>query len=241
VFSREHRIADTLQRAALPGTLPQVDGLAIDAVYEAGSGEAQIGGDWYDAFVLRDERVVISIGDVSGSGVGAAATMGAARQMIRGLAQIVDNPVEILNAVDRAFRIESGNSIITAFVGFLAADRRRLTYASAGHPAPFVRHADGSIIALAAPDLPIGLRDDIAGEAAEAELAPGSVVVLYTDGLTEATRDPIEGERRLVAALSRADFAAQPRKAAYLYSQVLDVRPNDDVALLVVELLRAPR
>jgi serine phosphatase RsbU (regulator of sigma subunit) len=236
VFSREHRIADTLQLAALPGTLPVFAGLAIDAVYEAGSDEAQIGGDWYDAFALDDGRVVISIGDVSGTGVVAAAAMGAARQMIRGLAQTLENPVAVLNAVDRAVRAESGSAIVTAFVGFLDVGHRRLSFASAGHPAPFVRHADGRIQTLWAPDLPIGLRDGTTSEPAQVALDEGSIVVLYTDGLTEATRDPIEGEERLQAALRDDAFAAETRKALFLYERVLSRRAKDDVALLVIEL-----
>jgi Stage II sporulation protein E (SpoIIE)/PAS fold len=239
VFSREHRIADTLQRAALPGTLPDFPDLAIDAFYEAGSDEAQIGGDWYDAFALGDGRIVISIGDVSGTGVVAAAAMGGARHMIRGLAQTLDDPVAVLDAVDRALRIENGSLIVTAFVGFLSADHRRLSYASAGHPPPFARHADGSIELLWAPDLPIGLRQPDSAAPAEIGLDEGSVVVLYTDGLTEANRDPIEGEARLRAALSDAAFADHPRKAAFLYGRVLTGPAKDDVALLVIELRKA--
>jgi serine phosphatase RsbU (regulator of sigma subunit) len=239
VFSREHRIADTLQHAALPGTLPVFAGLVIDAVYEAGSDEAQIGGDWYDAFALDDGRVVISIGDVAGTGVVAAAAMAAARQMIRGLAQTLENPVDVLNAVDRAVRAESGSAIVTAFVGFLDPGHRRLTFASAGHPAPLVRHAGGGIEALWAPDLPIGLRDGATGDPAAIALDEGSVVVLYTDGLTEATRDPLEGEELLRAALGAGAFAAQPRKALFLYDRVLSTRAKDDVALLVIELRKS--
>ena len=236
VYNREHRIADTLQRAALPGTLPVFAGLLIDAVYEAGSDEAQIGGDWYDAFALEDGRVVISIGDVSGTGVVAAATMGAVRQMIRGLAQTLDNPVAILNAVDRALRTESASAIVTAFVGFIDPHHRWLAFGSAGHPPPFIRHADGRIETLWAPDLPIGLRDGTTADPAVVRLEEGSVVVLYTDGLTEATRDPLEGEERLRAALRDDAFSTQPRKALFLYDRVLSRRAKDDVALLVIEL-----
>jgi serine phosphatase RsbU (regulator of sigma subunit) len=240
IFGREHRIADTLQHAALPGTLPHFDGLTIDAVYEAGSDEAQIGGDWYDAFAVGDGRVLISIGDVSGTGVVAAAAMGAVRQMIRGLAQTVEDPAAVLDAVDRAIRVDGGNAIVTAFVGFLTAGYRRLSFASAGHPPPFVRRADGRIDVLWAPDLPIGLRDGAPGEPGHIRLDEGSAVILYTDGLTEATHDPVEGEERLLAALADPAFAGHPRKAKFLYDRVLPRRAKDDVALLVIEVLKSP-
>jgi serine phosphatase RsbU (regulator of sigma subunit) len=182
--------------------------------------------------------VVISIGDVSGSGVVAAAAMGAARQMIRALTQTLADPVDVLNAVDRAFRVEEASPIITAFVGLLSADYERLSYASAGHPAPFVRTGDGRIEALWAPDLPIGLRDERTGSGAWTALDKGSIVVLYTDGLTEATRDPLAGEARLKAALAAPGFVGSRRKAKYVYERLLDRRPDDDVAILVIEVLR---
>ncbi|MDB5043184.1 MAG: multi-sensor signal transduction histidine kinase, partial [Candidatus Eremiobacteraeota bacterium] len=75
LYEHERRIARRLQDAALPHTLPNIPGIAFDAFYRAGSDQAQIGGDWYDAVRLPDGRVVLSIGDVSGSGLDAAVTM----------------------------------------------------------------------------------------------------------------------------------------------------------------------
>ncbi|HET7815656.1 MAG TPA: ATP-binding protein, partial [Candidatus Baltobacteraceae bacterium] len=100
-YDREHRVADSFQRASLPPTLPSVPGVKFDAVYVAGSSEAQVGGDWYDAVRLLDGRLVVSIGDVAGSGLGAAVTMGNMRQIIRGIAQVHADPSLMLDAADR--------------------------------------------------------------------------------------------------------------------------------------------
>ncbi len=84
-----------------PARLPQVAGLQFDALYEPGRAEAQVGGDWYDAFRLLDGRVVISIGDVVGNGLAAATAMAEVRQSIRGAAAINPDPALLLDAADR--------------------------------------------------------------------------------------------------------------------------------------------
>ena len=88
LFERERRAAESFQEASLPAKLPQPPGLILDAFYAPGRAEAQVGGDWYDALRLVDGRVVFSIGDVAGSGLEAAVTMGNMRQIIRGIAQV---------------------------------------------------------------------------------------------------------------------------------------------------------
>src|SRR4029077_6458847 len=97
-YEREHAIAQTLQRAFLPATLPPVGRLNFDAVYAASTAGLEVGGDWYDAFGLPDGRCVISIGDVCGHGLNAAALMGKMRLTLRTLALIKQDPLGILNA-----------------------------------------------------------------------------------------------------------------------------------------------
>ena len=105
-FDREHRASQAFQEAALPSTLPIVPGLAFDAVYRAADHDVMVGGDWYDAFRIDDGRIVMSVGDVMGSGLSAAVTMNAVRQSVRGAAQLFPDPIAILNAADRALRSE---------------------------------------------------------------------------------------------------------------------------------------
>ncbi|HEY4439602.1 MAG TPA: SpoIIE family protein phosphatase [Candidatus Elarobacter sp.] len=234
VYERERRVARSFQEAALPTTLPAGDDFAFHAIYEAGRAEALIGGDWYDAFRLIDGRIVVSIGDVAGSGLHAAVTMASVRQAIRGVAQVHADPDLMLEAADRALRAEAPDRFVTAFVGVLDPLTSTLTYRSAGHPPPLLRRADGALGYLDLPGLPLGLHEREDSETPSVTLEPGSLLVLYTDGLIESTRDVLEGERRVFAALAIPDVldARDPSKA--LHDTVLADGSHDDVAILTI-------
>ena len=237
---REHRALVAFQNAALPKSLPQVPGLHFDAIYEAAGEDALVGGDWYDAFRLPDARIVVSVGDVMGSGLEAAVTMAAARQAIRGAAQVFPEPAAVLDAADRALRSEQPDRVVTAFLGIIDPLTRTLWYASAGHPPPLLRYADGTIIELDAPDLPLGLRSEHESETDLAIVLPeGSMLVLYTDGLTESTRDVFAGYDRLRAALNSSDIRTSQAPAAAIRRAVLDT-VNDDIAVLTVSIGALP-
>ena len=233
---REREASLAFQNAALPQMLPTLAGMTFNAMYEAAGEDALVGGDWYDAFRLPDGRVVISVGDVIGNGLAAAVTMSAARQAIRGAAQVFPEPAAVLDAADRALRSEQPDRIVTAFLGILDPLTLTLTYASAGHPPPLLRCADASVVELAGSDLPLGLREyGRLGGDVDIVLPERALLVLYTDGLTESTRDVIEGERRLRAALARPDVYDAPNPAIAIRRAVLS-EAGDDVAILTVRL-----
>ncbi len=118
-YAREHRVATSFQRAALDEDVPDVPGLRFSVLYHAAQSEASVGGDWYDAFRLPDGRVVLSVGDVAGSGLEAAVTMASVRQSIRTAVLINPDPKAVLDAVDRIVRAMGHNRFVTAFVGVL--------------------------------------------------------------------------------------------------------------------------
>jgi PAS domain S-box-containing protein len=240
-YAREHRVADRLQRASLPASLPRVAGIVLDAVYQAGQSEAQIGGDWYDAFELDDGRLIVGVGDVMGSGLEAAVTMGAVRQAIRGAAEVHPDPVSILNAADRTLRKTQPDGLVTAFLGIIDPATGAIIYASAGHPPPFVRRADGAVERLTSGGVPLGLRGDAPPETVSvAHLEDDALLVLYTDGLTEAQRDIDVGEARLGAALGRIVTSEHPAEA--LRNDVLGneaPEQRDDIAILTIRLTAA--
>jgi serine phosphatase RsbU (regulator of sigma subunit) len=205
-------------------------------MYEASGEDVLVGGDWYDAFRLPDGRVVVSVGDVIGNGLDAAVTMAAVRQAIRGAAQVFPAPAAVLDAADRALRSEQPDRIVTAFVGILDPLTLAFSYASAGHPPPMLRLPDGSLSELVAVDLPLGLRNEHGvGENVTVVLPEGSLLVLYTDGLTESTRDVLEGERRLREALARDDLHGSDSAATTIRRAVLGVA-TDDVAIFTVSI-----
>jgi len=230
-YERERRVATTFQEAALVPSLPEIPGLTFEAIYEAAMLEATVGGDWYDAFRLPDGRVVVSIGDVAGKGLQAAVAMASVRQSIRTAALINPEPEAVLNAVDRIVRAIGQAQFVTAFVGVLDPVSFEFTFASAGHPPALLRDADGLMTLLAEGDLPLGLRGRCDEAARTIEIAPGSVLLCYTDGLTEFDRDPIDGELRVRDAFARATGNV----AREIYASISQGRPaHDDVAILAV-------
>ncbi len=236
LFARERQIAAAFQSAALPVSLPDVPGLALDAVYEPGSSESLVGGDWYDALRLRDGRLVVSVGDVAGSGLEAAVIMSGMRQAVRTVAHVYADPVMILDAADRTLKNEHPEQVVTAFVGVFDPVTHELTYALAGHPPPLVRRAGGALDVLSIPELPLGLRTRAdADDSRTVRLEPGDLLVLYTDGVTEATHDVLEGERRLHAAVAAVDPAG-PHPARAIAAEVLPEHASDDVAILTLHV-----
>lgn len=233
LLERERRIATTFQDAVLPRSLPQCVGLRFDALYEAGREEARVGGDWYDAFTLLDGRIVISVGDVSGSGLAAATLMAEARQTMRGAAAVNADPAVMLEAADRVFRTAGDDRFATAWIAVVDPMNFSLVYANAGHPAPLLKLPDGSLEALGGAGMPLGLRefDDALSSYAHV-IAAGSSLVLFTDGLIEVRRDAIGGQAKLESLLSTApSLSARAIRDAFLDGE----GAHDDVAILVVD------
>lgn len=236
-FERELRVARTLQAAALPQTLPDVAGLRFDTYYRAGRSESLIGGDWYDAIVTADGTVVVSVGDVVGSGLTAAVRMNMLRHVLRAAAQVSTEPAAMLDLADRLLRGEDRDAIVTAFVAVIAVGQRTIRYASAGHVPALLRDADGTITPLFGAGPPLGCGDLATAETYEAALAPGSCVLLYTDGLIEWSRDVIEGEEHLRRAFSALALDALEHPAQTLVERVLATQvARDDIAALTVRL-----
>jgi sigma-B regulation protein RsbU (phosphoserine phosphatase) len=172
--------------------------------------EAEIGGDYYDLFAARDGMTVMAIGDVCGKGVHAATKTSMIKYSLRGLVAAGATPSEVLTELNRLVSSSGDPSdIVTAWVGFLDADRRVLTYADGGHPPALVRRATGHGFERLGPTGPLlGAIDDAPYEAARIELEPGDLIVLYTDGVTEARRSGrFFGEGRLMRAIRSAPTA----------------------------------
>lgn len=235
LYEREREVAAEFQRAALPISLPQLAGIRFTGIYVPASDRELLGGDWYDALRLSDGRIVVSIGDVAGSGLAATVIMSSMRQVIRGVAQVYADPIAMLDAADRTLKTEHPDTFVTAFVGIFDPVARTLTYASAGHPPPLVRDGGGSVTALETCGLPLGLR--VRGETATSVVLPKSaLVVFYSDGLIEAEHDIISGHERLLAAVASRKIADSPNPADELYHAVLDTGNNDDVVILTLRL-----
>lgn len=238
LFEEQRRISLTFQNAAMATEMPQVPGFRFDAVYEAAQADALVGGDWYDAFRIEDGRIIISIGDVAGSGLHAAVAMMSVRQAIRGVAQVHPDPSVMLAAAERTLTLQHENRMVTAFVAVIDPVTQQCSYANAGHPRPFLRYADGTTHQLhGAVRHPLGLADfGQKFSVYHAPLPPGSLLVLYTDGLIESTKNVLEGEHRLHEALKNEGVVMYDNVARQIHAMVLGARSRDDVAILTVRV-----
>ena len=238
------RMAETLQRSLL--TPPaQPDHLQVAVRYRPAARGAQVGGDWYDAFLTPAGELCLVVGDVTGHDRVAVAAMGQIRNLVRGLAFGIDgSPAEVLTAVDRAmthYGVGVPATAVLAQIEQAPADAargvRRLRWSNAGHPPPLVLHPDGTAALLGTvPELLLGLR---AGRNAtrtdhEAELPTGATLVLCTDGLFE--RRGVDLDHGLADLLRAVREVAADDLEAWC-DELLDrmgLDGDDDVAVLAL-------
>jgi PAS domain S-box-containing protein len=243
LFERQRTAVEVLQRSLLTA-LPEPAQLELAARYRAAAREAQVGGDWYDAFQQPDGATVLVIGDVMGHDVGAAAAMGQVRSLLRGTAyDRQESPARVLTRVDGALQGLRIDTLATALVARLeqtpaqqAPGTTTLRWSSAGHLPAMLLRATGAVDVLTADDdLLLGLDPAADRQDHTVEVHPGDTLVLYTDGLVER-RDSalVEGVDRLSRAL--AELAGQPLELLCdaLLARLLPEAPDDDVAIVAV-------
>ncbi|WP_411149813.1 SpoIIE family protein phosphatase [Streptomyces sp. A30] len=244
-YTREHNTALALQRSLLPRGRPEQS--AVDIAYRYLPAQAGVGGDWFDVIPLSGARVALVVGDVVGHGLHAAATMGRLRTAVHNFCSLDLPPDELLTHLDDLVgRLDRGegwaventqadSGIVGATCLYAVYDpvSRRCTLTRAGHPFPAVVAPDGTVEFVDLPSAPpLGL-GGMPFETVELELAEGSQLVLYTDGLIEDRhRDIDSGLDRLRTVLAHADRAPEDTCEAVL-DALLPERPSDDVALLV--------
>ena len=194
----------SVQRSLLADTLPERPGVRLGGYYLPSETRYGIGGDWYDVVLLPDGQMTLIVGDVAGHGLEAAITMGQMRSAARALAPD-HGPAALLEALDRFLCSTVREPLATAAVVVIDPARRTLRYCLAGHPAPLLRGPDGTVSLLdEATGVLLGLETHNRPEEVVA-FAPGSSVVLFTDGLVERRDETFDtGIARLAAALKAA-------------------------------------
>ncbi|MFE2755333.1 SpoIIE family protein phosphatase [Actinosynnema sp. NPDC059335] len=232
-IDQQRETALTLQRAMLgPARLPE--GFAVR--YEPATRPLKVGGDWYDTFELPDGRTAIVVGDCVGHGLQAAAVMGQLRSACRALLLHDPSPARTLNALDRFGATLSGAMCTTVFCAVLDTVTGDLVYSSAGHPPGIMVNPDGTTGLLdQGRGLPLAVRPDRPRPEATVVVNARATLLLYTDGLVERRRRPLDEG---IAAVSVAVRAAPDVPVDDLATRIMtDLAPesgyDDDVALLV--------
>ena len=233
-FHREQHAATALQDAFLMQTFPARPGLAFNALYRPSGDVAKLGGDWYDAFQLLDDSIVVTIGDVSGKGIDAARLMVQLRQSIRVAATISRDPAEIMRIVNNAMFLERSDALATTFVAVLDAGGTDLRYASAGHPPAFLRRKDGSIEALTCGAPPLGVWPDAQFASATTRIDQEALLLMYTDGLSEIKRDALAGEAMILQLLESEAAMHAGNPARYFERLLESCDQHDDIAIMTL-------
>jgi serine/threonine-protein kinase RsbW len=236
LYEQERAIARTLQRSLLAGDLPRADArFAVETHYQAAAQDLEVGGDWFDAFLITPDRLAIVVGDVVGRGIDAATTMGQLRSAIRALATNETGPARLLERLDQFVdRVESARMATVAYAE-IALSTGDMTYACAGHLPPLLHEpADVPRYLLDGRSAPLGSR---AGRTDRHEdhvrLSPGSRLLLYTDGLIERPNRPIDaGFEVLAREYARRRDAPLQGLAASLADTLVGPDHADDVCLL---------
>jgi len=195
----ELQVARRLQQDFLPEDVPEIKGIELAA---SNLPAREVGGDFYDFIPIAKDKWGIVVADVSGKGVPAALFMALSRTLIR--ASTTGNPT-VVNAIEKANELICADSkssmFVTLFYAIIDSQKMKLKYINAGHNPPLlVREAAGDVRLLKAEGIALGVIEDIELQEVEIELTSGDVVVLFTDGITEANNEKEEefGEERVI-------------------------------------------
>ncbi len=234
--AEDQRLVQTVQRALLPLHLPEVAGASTAARYESAAGSAAIGGDWYAVVPLPDGRLGVAIGDVAGHGLAAVADMAHVRFSLRSLAYLEVDPARVLQRLSELVAVFSPDTMITALYGVVDPADHSWSYSVAGHCPPVVRAADGhAMVEPGRSDPPLGLGREY--RVHRSTLAPGSTLVLYTDGLLERRDESIDvGLERLTAACAAGPDEPDALCTFLMRELLRDVPNGDDAAVVAVAL-----
>ena len=234
MMTRTDRVAAlALQRSLVPSALPEIAGAELAARFIPGNGV--VGGDWYDVFVLPSGDLCMVIGDVAGSGLHAAVIMGRMRSALRAYALESADPAEVLAKLDRKMQHFEPDALATVLYAVAEPSLDRVQVSSAGHPPPVIA-IPGQPTALAdiAADVMIGVAADAERHVTTLKTPPGTLLCLYTDGLIERPRRPIDDGLAQLCRAVRPD-SAYLACAAVMSAMVGQEPTRDDIALLMFQ------
>jgi hypothetical protein len=238
VRESERRVSEALQHSLLTQPRPG-SALEVAVRYQPASLEAQVGGDWYDAYPLPDGAVALMVGDVAGHDQTAAAAMGQLRNLARGVAYSAEVwlPSQVLGDLDLAMAGLGVDEVATAIIAVLeelGPDGHLVHWSNAGHPPPLLRTAAGEVRLLdESPDLLLGLDPSSVRADHQLPLAPGDLLLLYTDGLVERRDADLDEGLDWLVELVRSHPDASPEELCTVLLREVPTHDDDQVLLAV--------
>lgn len=241
-IDQELCLAHDMQQAILPQHFPSE---ARFQIYANMHPAREMGGDFYDCFALDNDSYAVLVADVAGKGVASAFFMGVSSTIIKQAASLYEAPNEVLACANRLLYERNPSELfVTVFYGVFYPKTARFTYACAGHPTALLRHIDGEVTALeVAHDLPLGAWEEVEYESFTISLMPSDVLLIYSDGITEALSEQNEefGEVRLTnwlqahgKQLSAQDIFQSLKKTISHF--VNKAQPHDDMTVLLLRM-----
>ncbi len=236
----ELAIARDIQKQLLPAASPNLPRLEVAALNLP---SREVGGDVYDFVVYTEDRLGIALGDVAGKGVPAALLMANLQAAFRVLADEKRSPSEVVGRLNRQLaRSTAADRYATFLFGVLDAHRGRFTYANAGHNYPILRTPNGEVRTLAGSDVVLGVVEEARYRDLKVSLEPGSVLLLYTDGVTEVFNPDGEeyGEDRLRRLVSEWEGGTAEELRDRILREVRGFSQGcpdyDDITMIVLRL-----
>jgi serine phosphatase RsbU (regulator of sigma subunit) len=235
LYAEQRSIAQTLEQALLPQSLPRPEGLESACRYEPGSLGVEIGGDWYDLVPLGDGRVFFVVGDVSGRGVRAAAVMARLRFAMLAYARQGDPPDEVLRKLSDLLHIEETGHFATAVCGVIRADCHELTIANAGHLPLLLLDGPSPKFIIEDVGPPIGVTEDPRYGLVTVRVPPKATLLGFTDGLVERKGESIDvGLDRLGVVAGRNSGLSLESLVPAVVEELTRQGTDDDAAILGV-------
>jgi hypothetical protein len=241
LYEAEHAAAHQLQQALLPRIAAELPGVGIGVRYRPAERSHDVGGDWYDAFELPGGRIGFAVGDVVGHDLDAAVAMGRLQQLLRYVARSGARPAEVLQALDDACPAITGTTFATVGYAEYGPADHVVTYACAGHPPPLLVDGGRADYLSDGRSAPLGFGDSGRPQA-QVTARPGTMLILYSDGLIERRREIIDrGLDRLAAlAAGLAGSDAQHWADALLTGMTGGQVISDDVVVACFHLRGEP-
>ena len=244
-IDKELEFARIIQMSALPNTFPPFPGRNEFDIFASMNPAKEVGGDFYDFYLVDENKLAFIIADVSGKGIPAAMFMMTSKTLIKSLATEGNDIATTITAANtKLCEGNEANMFITAFMGCLDLSTGKLQYVSAGHNPPLIKHGNGSFEYLPkSKTIVLAAMEGYPYKAQELQLEPGDVIYTYTDGVTEATdsSETLYGEQRLKEALDAQNWGSMEELCKGIKKDVDgfvgDAPQFDDITMLAIRWL----